>query len=141
MNKDSVDYELLNDIVRCIQEVFEFSKDAFETLSLATDINRELGIEGDDANELMPEFFERFSINIDNYDPYRYFVPEGYDFFSFRRSKDRRGKIPITLGMLYLAAKTKVWDAQELESVEFSPTPLYNCTSEIPLEGYKTHGK
>lgn len=141
MNKESVDYELLNDIVKCIQEVFGFSNDAFETLSLATDINRELGIEGDDANELMPEFFERFSINIDKYDPYRYFVPEGYDFFSFRRSKDRRGKIPITLGMLYLAAKAKVWNTQELESVEFSPAQLYNCTSEIPLEGYKIHDK
>ncbi|KPZ01075.1 DUF1493 family protein [Pseudomonas syringae] len=141
MNKESVDYELLNDIVKCIQEVFGFSNDAFETLSLATDINRELGIEGDDANELMLEFFERFSINIDKYDPYRYFVPEGYDFFSFRRSKDRRGKIPITLGMLYLAAKAKVWNTQELESVEFSPAQLYNCTSEIPLEGYKIHDK
>ncbi|CZT26571.1 hypothetical protein PCPL58_0115 [Pseudomonas cerasi] len=29
MSKDNVEYELLNDIVRCIQEVFEFSKDAF----------------------------------------------------------------------------------------------------------------
>lgn len=141
MNNDSVDYKLLNDIVQCIQEIFEFSKNAFKDLSLATDINRDLGIEGDDANELMPEFFERFSINIDDYDPYRYFVPEGYDFFSFRRGKDRRGKIPITLGMLYLAAKTKIWDTQALESVEFSTTPLYNCTSEIPLTGYKINKK
>lgn len=141
MNDERVDYELLNDIVRCIQEIFEFSKDAFENLSLATDINRELGIEGDDANELMPEFFERFSINIDNYDPYRYFVPEGYDFFSFRRGKDRRGKIPITLGMLYLAAKRKIWDTEELESVEFSSAPLYNCTADIPLTGYKINDK
>ncbi|MCI3947743.1 hypothetical protein K0038_04849 [Pseudomonas syringae] len=141
MNDERVDYELLNDIVRCIQEIFEFSKDAFENLSLATDINRELGIEGDDANELMPEFFERFSINIDNYDPYRYFVPEGYDFFSFRRGKDRRGKIPITLGMLYLAAKRKIWDTKELESVEFSSAPLYNCTADIPLNGYKINDK
>ena len=141
MNNDSVDYELLNDIVRCIQETFEFSKNAFEDLSLATDINRKLGIEGDDANELMPEFFERFSINIDNYDPYRYFVPEGYDFFSFRRSKDRRGKIPITLGKLYVAAKKKVWNTYELESLEFSSAPLYNCTSDIPLPGYEINDR
>lgn len=98
MNKDSVDYELLNDIVKCIQEVFEFSKDAFETLSLATDINRELGIEGDDANELMPEFFERFSINIDNYDPYRYFVPEGYDFFFLQAKRGQARQDSYNVG-------------------------------------------
>ncbi|MCF5428034.1 hypothetical protein GIV88_18750, partial [Pseudomonas syringae] len=67
--------------------------------------------------------------------------PEGYDFFSFRRSKDRCGKIPITLGMLYMAAREKVWNTQELESVKFSPAPLYNCTSEIPLEDYKNNDK
>ncbi len=137
MNNDDIDYVLMNDIVRHIQEIFEFSKDAFEHLSLSTDINRELGIEGDDANEVMPEFFERFSINIDDYDPYRYFVPEGYDLFAFRRGQDRRGRIPITLGMLYLAAQSKFWNTKELESMKYSSDPLYNNTSEIPLVGYK----
>ncbi len=89
----------------------------------------------------MPEFFERFSISMDNYDPCRYFVPEGYDFFAFKRGKERRGKIPITLGMLYLAVEMKIWDTQELESVGFSPTPLYNCTSKVSLEVYNVNNK
>jgi hypothetical protein len=141
MNIDDVDYELLDKIVECIQETFEFGASAFEDLSLSTDINRDLGIEGDDANELMPEFFERFSVNIENYDPYRYFVPEGYDLFSFRRGKERQGKIPITLGMLYLAAKTKTWDPTILEQVNYSASPLYNSTAAIPLPGYEINNR
>ncbi|AHG39179.1 hypothetical protein N018_02510 [Pseudomonas syringae CC1557] len=141
MNNDDVDYELLGKIVACIQETFEFSANAFEDLSLATDINRDLGIEGDDANELMPEFFERFSVNIENYDPYRYFVPEGYDLFSFRRGKERQGKIPIKLGMLYWAAKTKTWDPAILEQIDYSSMPLYTSTAEIPLPGYEIHSR
>jgi hypothetical protein len=31
----------------------------------------DLGIEGDDANVLMPEFFQRFSVELRDYDPYR----------------------------------------------------------------------
>jgi hypothetical protein len=136
MENDEVDYKLLGKIVECVHETFEFDRGALESLSLSTDINRDLGIEGDDANELMPEFFERFSVNIENYDPYRYFVPEGFDLLSFRRSKERRGKIPITLGMLYLAAETKIWDPATLEQINYSSTPLYKGNSDLPLPGH-----
>ena len=137
MNNNEVDYELLGKIIECIHETFEFSATAFKDLSLSTDINRDLGIEGDDANELMPEFFQRFSVNIDNYDPYRYFVPEGFDLLSFRRGKERQGNIPIKLGMLYLAAKTQTWDPTLLEQVSYSNIPLYNSKTDIPLPGYE----
>lgn len=135
MENDEVDYKLLGKIIECVHETFEFDRRALENLSLSTDINRDLGIEGDDANELMPEFFERFSVNIENYDPYRYFVPEGFDLLSFRRSKKRRGKIPITLGMLYLAAETKIWDPATLEQINYRSTPLYKGKSDFPLPG------
>lgn len=137
MHNDDVDYELLGKILDCIHKSFEFSANAFEYLSLSTDINRDLGIEGDDANQLMPAFFLRFSVNIENYDPYRYFVPEGYDLLSFRRGKERQGQIPIKLGMLYLAAKTKIWDPRNLEHLNYSDIPLYRNQVDLTLPGYE----
>jgi hypothetical protein len=137
MTNDDVDYELLGNVIRCIQDTFEFGKDAFKGLSLSTDINRDLGVEGDDANQLMPEFFHRFAVEIENYDPYRYFVPEGYDLLAFRRGAERQGNIPITLGMLYLAAKTGAWNPALLEQSHYSNTPLYRSSSDVPLPGYE----
>lgn len=135
MDNDDVDYELLGTIIECIQEAFEIGKNGFENLSLSTDLNRDLGIEGDDANELMPEFFRRFSVELKTYDPYRYFVAEGYDLLSFRRAKARQGKIPIKLGMLYLAAVTKAWDSILLETGNYSDRPLYRSNADIPPPG------
>jgi len=100
---ESLDDTIVNSIVVCIQEAVGFGRKAFESLSLMTDVARDLGIDGDDANDLMVEFFRRFSIDLNDYDPYRYFVGEGYDVFAFRRAKERRGNIPLRVGMLYLA--------------------------------------
>jgi hypothetical protein len=136
MNNEALDYAVLNEIVRCIQDAVGFGRDAFEGLSLATDIARDLGVDGDDANELMSEFFEKFAMKIDGYDAYRYFVPEGYDLLSFRRNKDRRGNIPLRLGMLYLAVKSGAWDAA-FESAAFGSEPIYRRTEDIPISGYK----
>lgn len=76
-----LDYKILDSIVICIQDTVGFGRKAFENFSLATDVARDLGIDGDDANDLMVEFFERFSIDLNDYDPYRYFLEEGYSFF------------------------------------------------------------
>jgi len=108
MNNHEVDYELLGKIITCIQEAFEFEENAFKDLSLSTDINRDLGIEGDDANELMPEFFKKFSVDIESYDPCRYFVPEGHDMFSFRRGKERQGKYRLSLVCCTWQPKLKI---------------------------------
>ncbi|KPX02193.1 DUF1493 family protein, partial [Pseudomonas syringae pv. coryli] len=90
-----------------------------------------------DANDLMVEFFERFSIDLNDYDPYRYFLEEGFNFFSFRRAKDRRGNIPLRVGMLYSALKARRWDTQAFEQATFSDAPLYERTEDIPIDGYK----
>ncbi|WP_296265883.1 DUF1493 family protein [Pseudomonas sp. UBA6562] len=134
---ESVDYELMDRIVVCIQDTVGFGRRAFERFSLATDVARDLGVDGDDANELMVEFFERFSIELNDYDPYRYFVEEGFNIFFFRRAKDRRGNIPLRVGMLYLALREKRWDMQGFERDVFSDAPLYGRTEDIPVEGYK----
>lgn len=134
---ESLDYKIMDSIVVCIHDTAGFGRKAFESFSLATDVARDLGIDGEDASDLMVEFFERFSIGLNNYDPYRYFLEEGCNFFSFRRAKDRRGNIPLRVGMLYLALKAGRWDAQEFEQAKFSDVPLYERTEDIPIDGYK----
>ncbi|MBI6782460.1 DUF1493 family protein [Pseudomonas syringae] len=134
---DPLDYKLMDSIVVCINDTAGFGRKAFESFSLATDVARDMGVDGDDANDLMVEFFERFSIDLNDYDPYRYFLEEGFNFFSFRRAKDRRGNIPLRVGMLYSALKAKRWDTQAFEQATFSDAPLYERTEDIPIDGYK----
>ena len=131
-----LDYELMDRIVVCIQDMVGFGRRAFESFSLATDVARDLGVDGDDANELMVEFFERFAVELNDYDPYRYFVEEGFNIFFFRRAKDRRGNIPLRVGMLYLASRDERWDTQRFERAVFSDAPLYARTEDIPVGGY-----
>jgi hypothetical protein len=88
-----------------------------EKLNPSTSINHDLDCDGDDAAELMAVLAERFPINFIDYDAYRYFNPEGYDLFRWRRSKDRRANIPLTLGMLHHAIKHLRWQTAELEAL------------------------
>lgn len=133
---ESLDDTIMDSIVVCIQEAVGFGRKAFESFSLMTDVARDLGIDGDDANDLMVEFFRRFSIDLNDYDPYRYFVGEGYDVFAFRRAKERRGNIPLRVGMLYLAVQEKRWDTSAFENIGFSDAPLYKRTDALPIDGY-----
>lgn len=84
---EPLDYKLMDSIVVCINDTAGFGRKAFESFSLATDVARDMGVDGDDANDLMVEFFERFSIDLNDYDPYRYFLEEGFNFFSFSAPK------------------------------------------------------
>lgn len=86
-------------------------------LSLTTSINHDLGCDGDDATELMSDLTERCSIEFVDYDAYRYFSPEGYDLMRWRRSKERMGKIPLTLAMMYHTIKAKRWKTDEIEAL------------------------
>lgn len=138
---ESLDDTTVDRIVVCIQEAVGFGRKAFERFSLMTDVARDLGIDGDDANDLMIEFFRRFSIELNDYDPYRYFVGEGYDVFAFRRAKERRGHIPLRVGMLYLAVQEKRWDTCAFEKIGFSDRPLYKGTDDIPIDGYTINSR
>ena len=86
-------------------------------LSLTTSINHDLGCDGDDATELMADLAERFPIEFVDYDAYRYFSPEGYDLMRWRRSKDRRGQVPMTIAMVHHAIKVERWKTAELETL------------------------
>ncbi|WP_312934615.1 DUF1493 family protein [Pseudomonas sp.] len=137
MSEDVIDPGVMDSIVMCIHDTAGFGRRAFERFSLCTDVARDLGIDGDDANELMGEFFERFPIELNDYDPYRYFVEEGFSIWPFRRAKDRRGNIPLRIGMLHLAVQAKRWDTQVYEQARFSDSPLYARTEDIPVAGYR----
>ncbi|RMV73597.1 DUF1493 family protein [Pseudomonas coronafaciens] len=136
MDRNDLNYEIVDYLVERIYFYVGFGRKAFETLSLATRVSWDLGLDGDDASDFMEDFFEHFGVDPGDYDHYRYFKPEGTDIFVLFRSKDRRAKRIITLGMLYNAAQTKTWNCETLENINFSTSPIYNRTEEIPLEGF-----
>lgn len=136
MSKNYLNYEIINYLVESINSYVGFGRKAFETLNLATRVSWDLGLDGDDASDFMVSFLDHFSVAPGDYDHYRYFKPEGTDIFVFFRSKDRRAKTAMTLGMLYSAAQMKAWDFSTLEKTTFSTLPIYNRTEDIPIDGF-----
>ena len=88
-----------------------------KTLRLQTSINFDLGCDGAEAKQFMEAVEEEFALDMGDYDAYRYFNPPVFDVFLKHRAKGRGDKIPMTIGMLYLAIKTHSWDTQTLENL------------------------
>lgn len=88
-----------------------------KTLRLQTSINFDLGCDGAEAKQFMEAVEEEFALDMGDYDAYRYFNPPVFDVFLKHRAKGRGDKIPLTIGMLYLAIKTHTWDTQTLENL------------------------
>lgn len=88
-----------------------------KTLRLQTSINFDLGCNGAEAKQLVEALEQDFAVDLGDYDAYRYFHPPVFDVFLKRRAKGRGDKVPLTIGMLYLAIKTHSWDTQTLENL------------------------
>ncbi len=88
-----------------------------KTLRLQTAINFDLGCDGAEAKQFMEAVEEEFALDMGDDDAYRYFNPPVFDVFLKHRAKGRGDKIPLTIGMLYLAIKTQRWDTQTLENL------------------------
>lgn len=88
-----------------------------KTLRLQTSLNFDLGCDGSEAKQLIEALEQEFALDLGDYDTYRYFNPPVFDVFLKRRSKGHGDKVPLTLGMLYLAIKTHSWDTQTLENL------------------------
>lgn len=88
-----------------------------KTIRLQTSINFDLGCDGSEAKQLMEALEQEFALDLGDFDTYRYFNPPTFDVFLKRRAKGRGEKVPLTLGMLYLAIKTHSWDTQTLENL------------------------
>lgn len=88
-----------------------------KTIGLHTSLNFDLGCDGAEAKQFMEALEQDFGVDLGDYNAYRYFQPPVFDVFLKRRAKGRGDKIPLTIGMLYLAIKTHRWDTQTLENL------------------------
>ena len=88
-----------------------------KTIRLQTAINFDLGCDGAEAKQFMEAVEQEFDFDLGDYDAYRYFNPPVFDVFLKHRAKGRGEKVPLTIGMLYLAIKTHSWDTQTLENL------------------------
>jgi acyl carrier protein len=88
-----------------------------KTIRLQTSLNFDLACDGVEAKQFMEALEQDFGVDLSDYDAYRYFQPPMFDVFLKRRAKGRGDKIPLTIGMLYLAIKTQRWDTQTLENL------------------------
>ncbi|WP_339517557.1 DUF1493 family protein [Pseudomonas proteolytica] len=88
-----------------------------KTIRLKTSLNFDLGCDGAEARQFMEALEQAFDLDLGDYDAYRYFNPPVFDVFLKHRAKGRGEKMPLTIGMLYLAIKTHSWDTQTLENL------------------------
>ena len=91
-----------------------------EELTPDTRLLHDLGIDGDEGNELLEAFCEEFDIqNMSEIDLSAYFGPEGGDLFIFLYylvfDRDKFLRIPITLRDLVKSAEAKRWIPPENE--------------------------
>ncbi len=87
------------------------------TIRLQTSLNFDLGCDGSEAKQLMEALEQEFTLDLGDFDTYRYFNPPVFDVFLKRRAKGRGEKVPLTINMLYLAIKTHSWNTQTLENL------------------------
>ena len=88
-----------------------------KTIGLHTSLNFDLGCDGAEAKQFMEMLDQEFALDLGDYDTYRYFNPPLFDVFLKRRAKGHGEKVPLTIGMLYLAIQTNSWDTQTLENL------------------------
>lgn len=94
-----------------------------KTLTRQLGLESDLDLTGDDADDFMGKFFEKFEVKHGDFQFDRYFCGEGFNPFvilgflfsaKLRRKYDRE---PLTLGMLEKAIEIGVWDSRELAGV------------------------
>jgi len=80
-------------------------------LSGNTDIERDLGVTGIDAEEFMFKFQQEFDVDLSNFRFDRYFGPEGADPIGLIKTLLGMGekRDPLTIGHLFNAAKHRRW--------------------------------
>jgi len=88
-------------------------------LHLRSTIFGDLGVDGEDAAELMEEFARSFHVDLSGYDHWRYFGPEGFNpvatlWVGLRQlaglsSEEAAGLDPLTIRDLVAAARAGHW--------------------------------
>ena len=83
-----------------------------------TELLSDLRIAEEDADDLLMKYFSTFGIAEGDFDFSRYFPSEG--LWLLPRFRKAKNPIPISLGMLELAAKIHLWDTKVLEEAYMS---------------------
>ncbi|RDJ99634.1 DUF1493 family protein [Paraburkholderia lacunae] len=83
-------------------------------------LENDLDITGDEADDFMGKFFEKFKVEHGDYDFQRYFSEEGFNLFAIiampfsKKKREKYDKEPLTVAMLERAIKLGVWDSKKL---------------------------
>jgi hypothetical protein len=91
-----------------------------QALTRGLNLEKDLDLTGDDADDFMGKFFEKFRIEHGDFDFDRYFSPEGFNLFVVigfafsKKSRRKYDKEPLTLGMLEKAIEAGVWNSGAL---------------------------
>lgn len=99
--------------------VSEFTGFPIEHLSLETTINDELGVDGDDGDEFLEEFAEKFNVDMNQLESV-YFGPEGWPipFLGFLLRLIGLSEVkykkcsPLTIELLVKSESTGKWTEQ-----------------------------
>jgi Protein of unknown function (DUF1493) len=77
-------------------------------INLQTDLYKDLGLTGDDVDDLFGELHRRLEIDFSDFQFGRHFTSEGLFLFSFSR-RWKHERLPVTIADLVAAAKCKKW--------------------------------
>jgi acyl carrier protein len=90
-----------------IQLVAEYSGVAESSITASTRLGEDLGVDGDDASDLIAAFASRFHVDIAVFDFSRHFGPEaGFSPFSIHPSPRLE---PVTVGHLAETVERGAW--------------------------------
>jgi hypothetical protein len=82
-----------------------------KSLSFETDISKDLGVDGDDAEEFMLNFQREFNVDLSNFRFDRYFCGEGFQLIPAIKAALGKGALraPLKVAMLFDAASLGHW--------------------------------
>lgn len=88
-----------------------------KSITLDTSVNHDLGCSSAEAKQLMAVLKQDFGMRSGDYKNSRYFKHRTFDAYLRYVENASEGKLPLTIGMLYQAVKTKHWDTHKLEAL------------------------
>ncbi len=110
MRNGALNAELSERVMQMIADQTGFRRSG---LRLEMDLARGLGVDGDDARELLVRFSDDFEVNLVNLKVPRHFGPEaGFNPLALLRPswwRWRRERVPTTIADLVQAARTRTW--------------------------------
>lgn len=112
MGEGSLDVELYDRLLSFVSSQTRTRR----KLSLATELLWDLGVDGDDATDFIAEFQREFEVDLSDFDLGRHFGPEGFNLDRAISAwfKGRKVKAPISIGLLYRAAREHRWPSEDI---------------------------